>query len=290
MNMTRRQFIQMAASVAGAAAIKVAPTRSAQEGDAMSPAINPVYLTGSTSNWPLKELAAAGYRALELTPACFAHAADWKPAADRAGLRLLSVNALPELRPYLTGSLSDAVAGNGRDTVQRLLQVLDEMRKQHIPLLIVAPSRLAENYQTPEEARALLVGSLRELAQAGDTTILLEAAPFRMFASSAEIAALVDEVAMPNVAAALDVGHAMLSGENPGKAAGVLGARLRYVQVHDADVRAGLPRLDRHLPMGEGSVQQEDVRAALGHAPFAITIAPRGDPVAAARAALQWLG
>ncbi|MFH1007442.1 MAG: sugar phosphate isomerase/epimerase family protein [Candidatus Latescibacterota bacterium] len=256
----------------------------------MFPAINPVYLTGSTDGWPLAELAELGYRGLELSPACLDTSARWQAAADRAGLRPVAVNALTELWPYMTGSLSDAIRGNRRTVLQRLLRSLVKIRKQGIPFLVVAPSRLAENYQSPQEARTLLIESLRELAAAGETTILLEAAPFRMFASSAEISSLVDEVDRMNVAAALDVGHAALNGEKPTEAAQALGNRLRYVQLHDADLRPGMPRLDRHLPFGQGSLDRAEVKAALGNLPFAFDITPAGDPLAAARAALAWLG
>ena len=289
MNLTRREFIRAAATAAGAAALNAAGALSVKGDDRMFPAINPVYLTGSTEGWPLAELAAAGYRGLELTPTCLDTIARWQPAAKKAGLRPLCVNALPDLWPYLTGSLSDAVERNRRGTVERLLSTLSEMRKHDIPFLVVAPSRLAENYQAGDEARGLLIESLRELAAAGNTTILLEAAPFRMFGSSSEIAALVDEVGKPNVAAALDVGHAALNNQDPAEAAKTLGARLRYVQVHDADLSAGAPRLDRHLPFGQGSLKATDVKKAIGELPFAVGITPSADPVAAARAAIAWL-
>jgi len=255
----------------------------------MSPAINPVYLTGSVTDWPLADLAAAGYRGLELTPACLDRISTWKPAADKAAIRPVCVNALPELWPYLTGSLSDAVDRNRNATLQRLVRTLGRMREHGIPFLVVAPSRLAENYQSVDEARPLLVQSLRELAATGDTTILLVAAPFRLFGSAGEIAAIVDEVARPNVAAALDVGHAILNGESPSAAAKSLGARLRYVQVHDAEARPGVPRLDRHLPLGEGALTREEFKAAAGELPVAVGITPSGDPIGAARAALTWM-
>jgi sugar phosphate isomerase/epimerase len=288
--MTRREFIGVAAAAAGAAALDTAPLLGAQGDDGMSPAINPVYLIGSVTDWPLADLAAAGYRGLELIPACLDNLSVWKPAADRTGMRLVAVNALPELWPYLTGSLSDAVERNRRATLQRLLRLLGQMRGHEIPFLVVAPSRLAENYQSVDEARALLVESLRELAAAGETTILLEAAPFRLFGSAGEIAAIVDEVARPNVAAALDVGHAILNGESPSAAAKTLGARLRCVQVHDAEVRPGVPRLDRHLPLGEGALTREEFKAAAAELPIAVGITPSSEPIAAARAAIAWLG
>jgi len=288
MRLTRREFVQGTVAAVSATALGVGPVFG-KEGVAMTPAINPVYLTGSMENWPLGELAAMGYRGLELPPECLDRTSSWLPAAKKAGLRPLCINALPDLCPYLTGSLSDAVPYRRRSTLDRLLQTLELMRKEDIPFLVVAPSRLAENYQSPAEARSLLLESLRELAGAGDTTILLEAAPFRLFASSQEIAGVVDEIALPNLAAALDVGHALLVGENPSPAATTLGARLKYVQVHDADARPGIPLLDRHLPLGLGSLSKEEVKSAVGDLPFAMSITAPNDPIPAARAALEWL-
>jgi len=287
MKMTRREFLGTAGALAGMAALNIDVIEA--KGDSMSPAINPVYLTGSMDHWPLAKLAQAGYKGLELIPACLDRIPQWKSAAEKAGLRPLCVNALPELRPYLTGSLSDAVAWRRRDTLHRLLKALEVMRKEEIPFLVVAPSRLAENYQSVEQARALLVESLKDLAGAGETTVLLEAAPFRMYASSSEIAKIVDEVGLPNVGAALDVGHALLAGESPATAASVLGQRLRYVQVHDADVRPGMPRLDHHLPLGTGSAKKEEVKAAVGKLPFAVGVTAPDEPFSVARKALEWL-
>lgn len=287
MRLTRREFVQGTVAAVSATALGVGPLFG-KEGVAMTPAINPVYLTGSMKDWPLGELAAVGYRGLELPPECL-ETTSWLSAAKKAGMRPLCINALPDLCPYLTGSLSDAVPYRRRSTLDKLLKTLERMRAEGIPFLVVAPSRLAENYQSPEEARVLLVESLRELAGAGDATILLEAAPFRMFASSQEIAGIVDEVALPNVAAALDVGHALLAGESPSLAATTLGARLKYVQVHDADARPGIPLLDRHLPLGRGSLPKEEARTAMGDLPFAVGITAPDDPIPAARAALEWL-
>jgi sugar phosphate isomerase/epimerase len=256
---------------------------------AMSPAINPVYLTGSLTGWPLEELAAAGYRGLEVTPACLEVDAAWRTSAEKSRLGILCVNALHNLRPYLTGSLADAVAWRRRATLDTLLRTLGRMRELHIPYLVVAPSRLAEVYQTQPEARALLIASLRELAAAGDATILVQAGPARLYRTSKEIAALVDEAGRPNIGAALDVGHALLAHENPAEAANALGSRLRYVTVHDADLRPGAPKLDRHLPLGSGSAKPEEVRSAVGHLPWSVGISALDDPIKTARSAMKWM-
>jgi hypothetical protein len=257
----------------------------------MNPAINAQYLTGSKGALPLEALYEAGYRGMEALPDCLDPGAGWRTDADRLGMPIVCVNAMPELRPYLTGSLSDNVLWRREKTVARLVRTLDQMRALAIPYLIVAPSRLAEICQTPDEARALLTQSLSHLSDAAgeDVVILLESAPFRLFATSTEIAEIIDAVARPNVAAALDIGHALLAGEEPAEAARNLGTRLRYVQLNDADTAPGAPRLDRHLPLGQGVARAEDVHAVIGDLPYCVNIVAPNDPVGAASASLAWL-
>ncbi|MCC6443256.1 MAG: sugar phosphate isomerase/epimerase [Armatimonadetes bacterium] len=255
----------------------------------MFPAINPAYLTGTLDHWPLEALAGMGFRGLEVTPACLDAAPLWQPVAEKSGLRPVCVNALPELRPYLTGSLSDAVVWRRQDTLKRLKGALLWMRRESVPYLVVAPSRLAENYQSVEQARRLLIESLKELASQGDSHILLESVPSRLFTRSSEIAAIIDEAGLPNLGAALDVGHTLLSGESPSDAAQALGPRLCYVQVRDVDLRPGVPRLDRHLPLGEGSLASDEVRAAVSKRPYAVCVTAPGHPLEAARQSLAWL-
>ncbi len=253
------------------------------------PVINPAYLTGSLHDWRLDELASLGYEGLEITPACIETSALWQPKAEAVGLAPVCVNSLPELRPYLTGSLSDEVAWRRRATLDKLLRVLDWMVDNGVGFMVVAPSRRAENYQTEAEARVLLIESLKELAGSGRSTILLEAAPFRMFCSAQSISGIVDEVGLPNLGAALDVGHAVLSEQSPLESARTLGSRLRYVQISDQDLQPGVPRLDRHLPLGKGSLNRREVQEAIRGVPWGITVSARHDPVSAARSALEWL-
>ncbi len=257
---------------------------------AAGPAVNVRYLTGTSRSWPLEELYEAGYRGIEVTPDCLADPGAWLPAARRLGMDIVAVNAMPWLRPYLTGSLSDNVAWRRRATIARLKDILGAMTELGIPRLLVAPSRLAEVYQTPDEARALLVGSLRELAHVTDREVLLVAAPFRLFWSSSATASVVDEIARPNVGAGLDVGHALLADEQPDAAAAVLGNRLRYLQVHDAGIRPGRMRVDQRLVPGEGSLRRDALQAALSGRQWTLNVTARDDPVGAARRALAWLG
>lgn len=290
MKLTRRAFIQAAGAVVSAGIIGEEGVFAADGGAMQSPVINPVYLTGSLEDWPLAELASMGYKGLEITPACLKNVGAWKSKAQNAHLRLVCVNAIPDLTPYLTGSLHDGVERRRRATVDHLLGVLREMNVERIGYLLVAPGRLAENYQKPEQARALFVSGLRELlSSAGEAVVLVESLPRRLFATSAELASIIDEVSCPNVAAALDVGHAAMAGEKPADAARTLGHRLRYVQLHDADARPDRPRLDRHLPLGAGSVDTGDVKNLARDRLVSVNVTAPADPVTAARSALARL-
>jgi sugar phosphate isomerase/epimerase len=256
----------------------------------MSLYINPVYLTGSLECWPLEELAGMGYKGLELVPECLARLDLLKPEVEKAGLEMLSVNAMPDLRPYLTGSLNDAVEHRRRSAIDELLRVLETMNRERMRFLVVGAGRVAENYQSWDQARELLAASLRELGSAaGDVTVLLGLVPRRMLRSCGEVAALVDEVDSPRVAAALDIGHSLLIGEDPVDARQILGDRMKYVQLHDIDLSPGVPRLDRHLTMGRGDVKRDDVQALIVDIPAAVNIAAPDDPITAAKDALDWV-
>jgi sugar phosphate isomerase/epimerase len=255
------------------------------------PAINPWLLTGSASEWPLEALREMGYGSLEVPASALEAGLPWHAEAERLGLRVIAVNAMDELRPYLTGSLSDNVARRRADTVARLTGAIERMAALGIPYLVVAPSRLAEIYQTPDEARALLADSLRRLSDAaGDAvTVLLCGAPFRLFGTAQEVAEVVDGVERANVAAALNLGHVLLLDERPADAAHALGYRLRYVQVNDADVRPGVPRLDRHLPLGAGSLDAGEARGVLTGMAWGLSVTAPDDPLGAARDGLARL-
>jgi sugar phosphate isomerase/epimerase len=251
-----------------------------------SPSINPSVLTEGTGGWPLEELAGMGYRGLELTPGDL-RGGMVRHLAGELDLPVVCINAIPSLTPYLTGSLNDAVAWRRRETIDGLSRILSRMDEGGIPFMVVAPGRVAENYQTKEEARELLIGALRQLASGRRSEILLESMPFRPFGSSAEIRAIVQEVGLPNVRAALDVGHAMLCGEDPLESARALGSALRYLQIRDVDTRPGRALLDRHLPLGSGSADIAKLKRLVSGLPWSICISAPWSPVLEARRSLE---
>jgi sugar phosphate isomerase/epimerase len=250
------------------------------------PGINPEFLTGLAQNWPLNELHSIGYRALELTPRGLD---SWEKSGDHE-MGLLCVNSLPVLITYISGSLSGSIEWRRRRSLERLSGVLERMRKLEVPFLVVAPGKLAEIYQTEEEARELLISSLVELAEQGPTWILIESAPYRLFSTSDRLADIIDDVDKKNVGAALDVGHCMMAGEEPLDSAQILGDRLKYVQIRDVEILDGIPPMDRHLPLGEGSVDTIQLVELVGRVPWSVTVCAHDSPLEAARGALKIVG
>ena len=203
---------------------------------------------------------------------------------------LSCVNSLPVLITYISGSLSGAIEWRRRRILDRLSGVLATMRRLDVPFLVVAPGKLAEIYQTEEEARELLISSLVERAEQGPTRILVESAPYRLFSTSDELADVIDDVDKENVGAALDVGHAMMAGEEPLNSADILGNRLKYLQIRDVEIIDGVPPMDRHLPLGEGSVDTEHLAQLVRELPWSVTVCAHGSPLEAAREALEVVG
>ena len=250
------------------------------------PGINPEFLTGLTNNWPLDELHSIGYRALELTP----RALDFWERSGGHEMGLLCVNSLPELITYISGSLSGAIEWRRRRILERLFGVQKIMRRLDVPFLVVAPGKLAEIYQTEEDARELLISSLVELADQGPTRVLVESAPYRLFSTSDKLADIIDDVDKKNVGAALDVGHSMMAGENPLDSAEILGDQLKYVQVRDVEIIDGIAPMDRHLPLGEGSVDTGQIADLVRGVPWSVTICAHTSPLKAAREAMEVVG
>jgi sugar phosphate isomerase/epimerase len=110
--------------------------------------------------------------------------------------------------------------------------------------------------------------------------------PFRPFGSSAEILAIVQDVGLPNVGAALDIGHAMPCGEHPQESAEALGPALRYLQIRDVD-RPGRPLLDHHLPLGSGSADVLKLKRLASRLPWSICISAPWAPLREARRSLE---
>jgi sugar phosphate isomerase/epimerase len=250
------------------------------------PAVNPGFLTGQDRDWPLEELAEMGYAGLEVRPDDLGRGTWWETARE-LGIGTMCVNALPILTPYLTGSLSDAVSWRRKRTLDRLSEVLSWMGDHDVPFLVVAPGRRAENYQTEDQARDLLVSSLAELASSTEAEVLLESAPFRPFSTSPEILEIINEVDAPNVWAAMDVGHAMLSGEDPAESSRILGSKLRYLQIRDLEMRPGRAHLDRHLPLGRGSADISRIRRLAEGRKWSLCISAPHAPVEEARIAMR---
>jgi len=258
-------------------------------------ALDPVMLTGDDDPGVVAEAKGRGFTDLVLPPRAIdgPRAGAWGASLDRAGCRVLAVNAVTELTPYLDGSLSDSVPRRREQVVRRLVSLLQPMAAMGARWLVVAPGRVAENYQSPDEARGTYVRSLRELANACPTgvCVLAEAMPLRLTAHAADLWTVLQEAAHPRLGAALDMGHTLLGGDRPAGATALLRDALRLLLVDDADLTPGRARLDRHLPPGRGALAPADV-AYLADLPVRWVLnvrAPAGeDPWSLAEAARDW--
>jgi sugar phosphate isomerase/epimerase len=101
-------------------------------------------------------------------------------------------------------------------------------------------------------------GLLAEYAAGRMVRLCVEHMPGRALATAAETLAWLDGVGHPNLALLLDVGHCLISGEDPATVVEQAGERLGYVHFDDND-GAG----DLHWPLLTGRLTEEALRRVL---------------------------
>jgi sugar phosphate isomerase/epimerase len=104
-------------------------------------------------------------------------------------------------------------------------------------------------------------GVLRELADHASRhqiKLCLEHAPGRALASASEALRFVRQLDHPNLYLLLDIGHALLSREDPSRVIREAGPRIGYVQVNDNDGKK-----DRHWALLDGRLTRETLAGAL---------------------------
>ena len=147
------------------------------------------------------------------------------------------------------GHLDPAIRSEGVDDLRRCV---DWLRSAGGSCLVVHPGGFSapEDTESRSEALADSLAELADHAAGSGMTLCVENMPPGVHPGSrmADLADLVAKVARPEVALALDTGHAHLG---PGEAAETenAGSRLRTTHVHDNDGRS-----DTHLPPGLGSI------------------------------------
>ncbi len=149
----------------------------------------------------------------------------------------------------------------GRDaSVDDLRRCVDWLSRAGGHCLVVHPGGLSGPEEAAPRRERLREGlvALADHAAGADVLVCVENMPPGVHPGSrmGDLAVLVAEIDRPELALALDTGHAHLNG-SAAEETRAAGARLRTTHVHDND-----GRLDAHLPPGSGSIDWGDwVRA-----------------------------
>ena len=136
------------------------------------------------------------------------------------------------------------------------------------------------------------VAKLAEAAEKSGLALCIEHFPGTALHSAAETLDFMEASGIRNLRLLVDVGHCLISGEDPAETIERAGDRLGYVHFNSNDGRQ-----DLHLPLGEGVLTEVDVARALKaierspyDGPVAVECSPKlNDPLGAAvtsRAAL----
>jgi sugar phosphate isomerase/epimerase len=134
--------------------------------------------------------------------------------------------------PYLVGAIQRAAALGARWAYM----VTPQQRVGTAPEYIRSMARLAAE------------------AAASGVRLCVEPHPGRALSNYAEVMALLDAAAHPNLYALLDLGHLPLAGEDLAATPRMLGDRIGYVHVDDNDGKA-----DRHFGLLEGNITPADL-------------------------------
>jgi sugar phosphate isomerase/epimerase len=140
-------------------------------------------------------------------------------------------------------------------SVDDLKRCVDWLQEAGGSCLVVHPGGLSEpvDFDRRREALGRGLGVLADHAKNTGVILCVENMPPGVFPGSLtlDLFQLVEELDRPEVALALDTGHAYLSAETASETLAA-GDRLRTTHVHDNDGRQ-----DLHLPPGSGSIDWE---------------------------------
>lgn len=146
-------------------------------------------------------------------------------------------------------------------SIADLKQCVDWLAEAGGTFLVVHPGGLSEPQQFEARRDALARGliALADHARGTGVTICVENMPRGVYPGSrmGDLAALVAEIDRPEIALALDTGHAQITSTARGETLDA-GAWLKTTHVHDNDGRQ-----DSHLPPGFGRVDWEGWISAL---------------------------
>lgn len=167
------------------------------------------------------------------------------------------------LNLYPTLTLLDAYSAHFEESVRQIDDVLDKALILNARDMVITLHRTPENHWPNERAHVDFVKQLGELCRrAGlrSQTVHLQAHRDRWVPTTAEAAALVREVAAPNLRVAFNTGHASIVAEEPRAAIAAAGDRLGAVLLCAAHRDEFGQWYDTHLPIAGRGLHLEAVR------------------------------
>lgn len=201
-----------------------------------------------------------GATALEILP-------DWKTLPDPialgrlvgdTGFRIHSAHGCwgPQSISAARVDLGSNDSATRRRSVEDLRRCIDWLAAAHGNFLVVHPGGLStpEDRSVRREGLALSLRELAEHASGSGMVVCVENMPRGVFPGSrmADLFNLLAEIGRPELALALDTGHAHLTSAARDETLAA-GALLRTTHVHD-----NLGRQDAHLPPGLGTIDWQE--------------------------------
>jgi sugar phosphate isomerase/epimerase len=218
-----------------------------------------MYLSALLTSLPLefepaaRQVAALGFAHVDLV------ARGERPPADREALAeaglLVSCAALGKDLPQGVALDAESPAHRREALEQVRRQIADAAQLGATHAYLVAGADItAAGLARFTEACALLA----DYAGGRMLRLCVEHLPARGLPTAASVLDWLEQVGHPNLALLLDVGHCLLSGEEPARVVERAGERLGYVHLDDNDGRT-----DLHWPLLRGRLTEEGLRSFL---------------------------
>ena len=202
------------------------------------------------------------------------HYIDVEPAT------LSSPEALQKLRELglkvscvaLDHGLPDGISLEGdspdrlRGAIDHLKKALEKSREIGATVAYVGPCSNGRNLK----AYGASLVELAEDASRKSIKLCVEHVPGRALSTANETLNFLEQTGHPNLHLLLDIGHALISREEPAEAVRVAGVRLGYVHLNDNDGKK-----DRHWALLDGRLTEQDLASmleALGQVGYAGTL------------------
>jgi len=229
-------------------------------------------------------IAAAGYKAVEVL-ADVPHA--WPPEysehearrlkerLDSLGLRCAAVNAntaMGYFRPLPSAltfepSLISPAEGPRSDRLRIIRQSMTLANRLGAPVVTITGGRPADlaalglPIDGPDVMGRRLLDGVEQVVAMADLAgvdVAFEPEPGQFIETTAQLKALIDEVAHPRFGANVDVGHAWCAGDDPAESVRILGPKVKHLHLEDIKDRRHF-----HLIPGLGEIDFRAIARAL---------------------------